>query len=137
MPRQALQSGSERQGEAGTSVANVAPAIGEITLPIDPLPMNGTAGNLNFHSDSYQWLVVGGPKATFKGAGAINGEGEYGFMLSAIDGQITGGGGIDKFRIKIWDVATEAVVYDNLMDSAEDAAPTTVLGGGSIVIHTK
>jgi len=93
-------------------------------------------GNLNFHSSSYDWLVVAGAKAMFKGTGTINGAGNYGFMVSAVDGQITGGGGVDKFRIKIWDKdAGDLVVYDNQMDAAEDAEPTTVPGGGSIVIH--
>lgn len=30
------------------------------------------AGALNFHSDTYDWLVVAGTKATFKGTGSIN-----------------------------------------------------------------
>jgi hypothetical protein len=95
------------------------------------------AGNLNFHSTAYQWLVVSGAKATYKGWGAINGSGNYGFLLSAIDGQRTGGGGIDKFRIKIWDVASSAVVYDNNLGGGDDADPATALGGGSIVIHSR
>lgn len=57
-------------------------------------------------------------------------------MVSAIDGQINGGGGEDKFRIKIWDKNDgNTVVYDNQINSAENADATTVLGGGSIVIH--
>jgi hypothetical protein len=90
------------------------------------------AGNLNFHSTWYQWLVVAGTKATFKGEGTINGMGNYGFMLSAIDGTP------DKFRIKIWDKdADDFVVYDNLVDGGgDDADPTTALGGGSIIVHT-
>ena len=94
------------------------------------------AGDLNFHSSSYQWLVVAGARAQFKGEGTINGAGNYGFMLTAIDGAINGGGGADKFRIKIWDMDNgDAVVYDNLVGGADDADPTTLLGGGSIVIH--
>ena len=69
--------------------------------------------------------------------GAINGAGEYGFMLTAIDGAINGGGGTDKFRIKISEKATDAIVYDNQLNAADTSDPTTVLGGGSIVIHTK
>jgi hypothetical protein len=90
---------------------------------------------LNFHSESYQWLVVAGPRAQYKGTGQINGEGEYGFILTAIDGAISGGGGLDKFRIKIWDKQTESIVYDNQIDSDDTADPETVIGGGSIVIH--
>ena len=74
-------------------------------------------------------------KAQFKGNGTINGAGNYGFMLTAIDGQVAGGGGTDKFRIKIWEISTGAVVYDNQLVASDDANPTAVLGGGSVVIH--
>jgi hypothetical protein len=39
--------------------------------------------NLEFHSTSYQWLVVAGAKAQYKGSGTMNGSGEYGFLLTA------------------------------------------------------
>lgn len=93
------------------------------------------AGGLNFHSSSYEWLVVSGARAQYKGSGTINGAGDYGFMLTAIDGQVSGGGGSDKFRIKIWDKATGTVVYDNQLGDADDTDPTTVIQGGSIIIH--
>ncbi len=91
--------------------------------------------DLNFHSDSYEWLVVAGSKAKYKGVGTINGTGNYGFMLSAIDGQISGGGAIDMFRIKIWDKVTGNIIYDNQTGASDLEDPTTVLGGGNIVIH--
>jgi Leucine-rich repeat (LRR) protein len=92
--------------------------------------------DLNFHSDTYQWLVVAGPKAQFKGTGTINGAGNYGFMLTAIDAELTPSTEVDKFRIKIWDKDDDdTIVYDNQMDAADDADPATAIGGGSIVIH--
>jgi len=93
------------------------------------------AGNLNFHSTSYDWLVVAGARAQYKGSGTINGAGDYAFMLTAIDGQINGGGGQDKFRIKIWSKGNGGVIYDNQMGGGDADNPTTALGGGSIVIH--
>ena len=60
----------------------------------------------------------------------IHGIGAYGFMLSAIDGQVNGGGDLDKFRIKIWNKGTDVIVYDNQMGDTEDADPATILGGG-------
>ncbi len=108
------------------------------TVPTGQTEFQFKAGSLNFQSESYQWLVVGGAKAQYKGTGTINGTGSYGFILTAIDGQITGGGGTDTFRIKIWDKNNgDAIVYDNQMGATDDASPTTVLGGGSIVIHSK
>ena len=80
--------------------------------------------------------MVAGARAQYKGSGTINGAGNYGFMLTAIDGEINGGGGIDRFRIKIWDKNNgDAVVYDNQMGAGIDDNPTTSLAGGSIVIH--
>lgn len=81
-------------------------------------------GNLKFHSNNYDWLVIAGTRAQYMGTGTINGQGEYGFMLTAIDDSI------DKVRIKVWDLATGDIVYDTGNDATE-------LGGGSIVIHKK
>jgi PKD repeat protein len=93
--------------------------------------------NFNFHSTSYDWLVVAGSKAQYKGTGSINGTGEYGFLLTATDGNLSGGGGADKFRIKIWDKANGANVYDNVLAASDDidTANPQVIGGGSIVVH--
>jgi len=105
------------------------------------VPMGNTqfrfrAGDLNFSSDSYYWLVIAGPRAMFKGEGQINGIADYQFLVSAIDGQVNGGGGLDKFRIKIWDKNNnDVIVYDNQLNDAEDAAPEMVIEGGSITIH--
>jgi len=58
-------------------------------------------------------------------------------MLTAIDGQINGGGGSDKFCIKIWDKTDNALAYDNQIGKDEFGDDATELGGGSIVIHSK
>jgi hypothetical protein len=92
--------------------------------------------DLNFHSTSYEWLVIAGAKAQFKGSGTLNGSGDYGFMLTGVDGEMNGGGGTDKFRIKIVSKATGGVIYDNQMGAADTSAASTVIGGGSIVIQT-
>src|SRR5205823_6571151 len=95
--------------------------------------------NLEFAGTSYEWLVVSGAKAQYKGSGQINDAGNFGFLLTAIDGQLSGGGGTDKFRIKIWDKtipdSIAAVVYDTMLGAADGADPTTVIGAGNIVIH--
>ena len=94
------------------------------------------AGGLAFRSTSYQWLVVAGAQAQYKGQGEIAGStGSYGFILTAIDGALAGGGGVDRFRIKIWDTASGVIVYDNKMGQPEVSADATALGGGSILIH--
>jgi hypothetical protein len=87
------------------------------------------AGGLNFHSNTYDWLVVTGSNfARFKGAGTVNGANAetgqpYQFMIWAGDGNP------DTFRIKIWyEDDGEVLVYDNGMDQS--------IGGGHIIIHT-
>ena len=77
------------------------------------------------------------PWGQFKGSGTINGAGDYGFLLSAVDGSLNGGGGLDKFRIKVWNKATNAVIYDNNLGASDTSTPTTVIGGGSIQIKGK
>ncbi len=110
------------------------------TVPTGQTEFQFKVANFNFHSSSYEWLVVAGARAQFKGTGTVNGTGNYGFLLTAIDGQLNGGGGTDKFRIKIWDKNNgDAIVYDNQVgpgvDPSDGADPVTALGGGSIVIH--
>ncbi len=110
------------------------------TTPSGQTEFQFQVGNLNFHSEVYQWLVVAGPKAQYKGTGTINGTGNYGFLLTATDGQLPGGGGTDKFRIKIWDLNNAgAIVYDNAYTASDDidAANPQAIGGGNIVIHSK
>ena len=107
------------------------------SVPTGETQFQFQAAEFRFHSTAYQWLVVSGAKAQYKGVGQVNGAGDYGFLLTATDGQVSGGGGIDKFRIKIWDRGTDLVVYDNLMGQSDDLSTTNpqALGGGSIVIH--
>ena len=91
--------------------------------------------NFNFKSTSYDWLVIAGAKAQYKGSGTINGAGDYGFILTGIDGTQAGGGGTDKLRLKVYNKTTSALIYDNLLNAPDSTDPTTVLGGGNIVIH--
>ena len=105
------------------------------TAPTGNTEFQFQAGDLNFHSGVYDWLVIAGARALFKGTGTINGTGEFGFMLTALDEALTPSADVDLFRIKIWDKATDEIVYDNQMDDVDGAAVTTEISGGSIVIH--
>jgi len=97
------------------------------------------AGNLNFNSTSYDAmrLIISGARAQFKGNGIINGTGNYGFLVSVIDGALSGNTEADKFRIKIWDLDNKGeIVYDNNIEQTdENADPATAIDGGSIIIH--
>ncbi len=107
------------------------------SLPTGHTQFQFQAGDFKFHSTAYKWLVVSGAKAQYKGVGQVNGAGDYGFLLTATDGQLNGGGDFDKFRIKIWDRASNTVVYDNRRGTSDDVdnSDPQAIGGGSIVIH--
>jgi hypothetical protein len=94
--------------------------------------------SFDFHSTDYQWLVISGAKAQYKGHGTINGVSGYSFMLTATDGEINGGGGVDKFRIHITNTASGGTVYDNVPGGADDInnANPQAIAGGDIVIHS-
>lgn len=104
------------------------------SIPTGTTEFQFSAGRFNFHSESYDWLVVNanGTTAQFKGSGTVNGSASpagdaYRFMLWARDG----GADTDTFRIKIWyvDAGIDIVVYDNSYDQT--------IGGGNIVVRVK
>ena len=109
------------------------------TEPSGDTQFHFKAGNLKFKSSEYEWLtiVIAGAKAQYKGVGTINGEGDYGFMITAFDADLNDNDSHteDKFRIKIWDVVSEEIVYDNKRGETDDSDEATAIGGGSIVIH--
>jgi uncharacterized delta-60 repeat protein len=105
------------------------------SVPTGNVQFHFNVGNLNFQSTSYEWMVIsGGRKAQYKGIGTINGSDSYNFMLTAIDGDQPNGDGKDKFRIRIWS-ESNGLIYDNQLNAPDSDDPTTVLGGGNVVIH--
>ena len=105
-------------------------------LPSGNTEFQFVVADLKFKSTEYHWLVIAGPKAKFKGIGTINGSGNYGFMITAIDADLASSIGVDLFRIKIWDIDSGGVVvYDNQLGASDDADPDTIIAGGSIKIH--
>jgi hypothetical protein len=100
------------------------------SVPTGNTEFHFNAGKFDFNSTSYQWLVVAGSKAQYKGAGTVNGTGGYGFLLTAYDGSP------DRLRMKVWD-SGGTIVYDNALGSSDDidTANPQALGGGSIIVH--
>src|SRR4029079_12913473 len=68
------------------------------TTPTGETEFQFQAGGLNFHSESYDWLVVSGWKAQYKGTGTINGVSGYSFLLTAYDGDAQGRDKIQPLR---------------------------------------
>ena len=91
------------------------------------------AGNMNFKSSAYEWMVISGQKARYRGTGTVNGGGSFSFELTAWDGDR---GDPDRIRMQVWDGNRgNALFYDNEAGNGPGADPTTALGGGSIQIH--
>jgi probable HAF family extracellular repeat protein len=113
------------------------------SVPTGKTEFKFQTANLNFHSESYEWLVTSGARAQYKGTGTINGNGDFRFLLTAVDGDRLGGTNPDRFRIKIWyyddEQQKDVVVYDNQMETslAGGYDEGSAVSGGSIVIHTK
>jgi hypothetical protein len=116
-----------------TNFAFVSKYKKDATVPESSVEFQFKPGNLNFKSTACEWLVIAGSKATYRGVGTVNGDGNYGFLLSAMDGSP------DRVRVKIWDKNNgDAVVYDNQVapsDKSDNANPINAIGGGSIVVH--
>lgn len=58
-----------------------------------------------FVATSFDWLVVNGPTVRVQGSGTINGAGNYAVAITA--------GANNALRVKVWDKATNASVYDS------------------------
>jgi len=106
------------------------------TVPTGNTEFQFKAGGLDFTSTNYDWLVVSGATAKYKGVGKIKDvAGDFGFMIFATDGEVNGKANVDKFRIKIWMASNESnIVYDNEFGSTTEEA-STIISGGSIVVH--
>ena len=82
-----------------------------------------------FKSTSYDWFMIRGAKAQLKGSGTVNGSGDYSFLVVAIDGSQPGGDRVNRFRIKIADKTTTAVIYDSEPGAADDIAAQPLIEG--------
>jgi uncharacterized repeat protein (TIGR01451 family) len=88
-------------------------------------------GNFEFNALNYEYLVIDKARAQFKGFGKINGVSGYEFIVTAIDGSLVAGGGVDKIRVKIWEKTTGVIVYDTQPGDSDTAAPAMNVGPGS------
>lgn len=92
------------------------------------------AGKLQFHSGALEWMVIKGDTATLRGTGTVNGKGNYGFTVTVIDGG-KNRKTPDHVRIRLWDIATGTVAYDNQPGASDTAAPATELSTGRFSVN--
>jgi photosystem II stability/assembly factor-like uncharacterized protein len=99
--------------------------------------VNFILGDLEFNALNYDYRELSSARTQFKGAGKLNNEAGFKYLLTVIDGQALKGGGVDKFRLKIWNDKTGAVIFDNQSGAADDAEPTTAIGTGESISFPK
>jgi hypothetical protein len=91
-------------------------------------------GSFEFNAVNFDYLVINGAMAQFKGTGKITGgQSGIGFILTVIDGALDGTG-VDKIRMKIFNRNTGAVIYDNQPGASDAALPATAVGANSVVV---
>ena len=90
-----------------------------------------------FDANTLDYLTISGPRAQVSGFGKLDGSAGYNFLVSMIDGQAEGGGGVDRIRIKIWQKTTGQVIYDTQPGASDAADPTTAVGTGSSIVLQK
>jgi hypothetical protein len=153
-PRGALAASAWTPGRARFEFASgyrrgAARPTGEVELRL---------GRFHFRGEAQEWLVVAGARAQVQGSGEVNGKPGFGYLLTAYDDdphqpcRRDDGGGedgkgawsrarrdgdgeghrpplVDRFRLKIWNRTTGAVVYDNVRGAPDDidsASPAAV-----------
>jgi len=94
---------------------------------------NNNGVKFSLESTALEYFVAAGSKGQVRGTATINQAGSFGFLLTVVDGQLPGGGGVDRVRLKVWDPsAGNAVVYDNVPGAPDDidtANPQPIVGG--------
>jgi len=91
-------------------------------------------GNFEFNALNFDYMVVQGAKAQFRGTGkVIGGQSGIGFTMTVIDGQLDGTG-TDKVRMKIYNKASGEIYYDNQPNASDAANPVNLVGTNSSVM---
>lgn len=98
------------------------------TVPAGSVQFTLLSPRFSFDSRGLEWLVINGTDARLVGSGVVNGRGSYGFLLAVSDQR-----SVEKVRLKVWDKATGAVVYDTQPGAADNAAPSLTMQGAAVV----
>jgi len=127
--------GADAYDPSLTDTANFGFSVKYANGTIDPSSYKQFSfdlGNLWFQSNTVDWFVSSGANAQFKGTGSMNGDGRlWTYLTTVTDGHQPGGGGVDKYRVKIIDDAG-LVVYDNVRGAPDDinlANPQPIASG--------
>ena len=104
------------------------------TVPTGSTSFRFAAGGLELDSKTYDWLVVAGARAQYKGTGTVNGVAGHPFTVTAVDGDQLGKGKPDLLRVQIWS-PTGGLIYDNQGAAPLDADPVQGIAGGQVQVQ--
>ena len=91
-------------------------------------------GDFEYNALNFDYLVIQGAKAQFRGTGKIiGGQSGIAFIMTVIDGDLDGPG-IDKVRMKIYNKNNGKIIYDNQPGASDAADPVGVVGTNSTVV---
>lgn len=99
--------------------------------PMGNIDFKFHGGKIDLKSTEIDYLVLRNHVAHFKGSGNLKGTGDVAFFVSLVDGKVLGFR-TDYFRMKIWDKASGAVIYDNEPGAPLPSEASQALGNGSI-----
>jgi len=104
------------------------------TYPKGETQFEFKVGSLEFNALNFDYLVIDGAKAQFRGTGKITGDQSgYGFIMTVTDGDLDGTG-IDKIRMKIYNKNNGRIVYDNQPGESDAVDPVTAVETNSSVV---
>ena len=86
-----------------------------------------TTAPLTFRATSFDWLILTPNVGWVSGKGTVNARSGYGFWFVATDNP-------DKFRLKVWELSSGTVIYDNQSGAVLGTMPTLPLNRGTIFI---
>ena len=96
-------------------------------LEFELAPSARTTSPFHLRTSTFDWLVVTPDVAWAAGRATVNGRSGYGFWFTASDGP-------DRLRLKVWNLSTGTVVYDNQPGNAIVALPEMPLKLGTVTI---
>jgi hypothetical protein len=148
-PARSLASNAKINSPAGAYVPN-ASKVGlaystagaryksdDAVIPSGAATFQFSAAPFYFSSGSLDWLVVAnGGRGYLQGTGSVNSVPGYTFLLSVVDAQIAGApAATDSYRIKVWNTATNVVVYDSQFGAPIKTPANIPLLAGSVQLY--
>jgi DNA/RNA endonuclease G (NUC1)/PKD repeat protein len=121
----------ERDGARNRTQFSLDAEYGRGATPRGDFTFVSLADRIALRGRVFEYLVVKEQTATVRGTGLLADGTAAGFLVYAVDGKLARDRG-DRVRIRIWNQATGAVLFDTEPGVGELASQGTPLGGGNV-----